>query len=102
MVATEERDKLDARLAAVMKELDESDGARRQVQEQQAQMLSERADYEEKIAALTQSKAAAEDMAMALEGQMEALQVCASGPCTGACPNSPTSLCMINYHRHVA
>jgi chromosome segregation ATPase len=75
VVATAERDGLDASLAAAMKELEESAGNRSQVEAEWARMNAEKEELQAQVSALSHAKAVAEEKALALEGQMEALQV---------------------------
>ena len=76
VAATTERDALDAELVAARQELEQSAGSRSQVEAEREAMLAETEELEAKIAALDHAKNAAEDKALAIEGQMEALQAC--------------------------
>lgn len=86
VVATTERDGLDTSLAEALKELEESAGKRSEVEAaveaERATMREEnetlRAEKEElgaKLSAQSHATTAAEEKALALEAQMEALQV---------------------------
>lgn len=101
VVATSERDGLDANLADAMRELQESAGNRTQVEAERAMMRQELEDAQSKVAALLQAKTAAEDKALAFEGQMEALQVCSHFALCVVLPmdpeiHSPMWVCVCN------
>lgn len=99
-MATSERDGLDSSLADAMKELEQSAGNRTQVEAEREAMNAEKEELEAKVAALAHAKNAAEDKALALEGQMEALQVCSCAVSTSSsCRTSPTS-CGLRIRRH--
>jgi chromosome segregation ATPase len=76
VVATTERDNLDAHLAATLKELEQSAGNRQQVDEELAMLAARNKELEAEHEAIEHAKRAAEDKVIALESQMEALQVC--------------------------